>query len=265
MNTKSRIASILKASSLDFSVTEWPTFDLSTLDLAIEPDFELPNNVRLRHLAENVVAELIKSSTNYKLLYENVQVMEGNQTIGELDFIVEDLVAKQTIHMELAYKFYLYDPNISLEPINNWIGPNRNDSLKKKLEKLKAKQFPLLYHNRTKSLLSNIEIDGVSQAMCFLVSLFVPYEYKTNFSPIYSKAIRGYYLNLETFTRLDHSTNSYHLPLKKEWGMEPAENQVWTDFDGVKEYISASIRNKQALLCWQKHDDLYKSFFIVWW
>jgi hypothetical protein len=35
--------------------------------------------------------------------------------------------------MELAYKFYLFDPSISSEPINNWIGPNRN-SLQEKLE-----------------------------------------------------------------------------------------------------------------------------------
>jgi hypothetical protein len=35
--------------------------------------------------------------------------------------------------MELAYKFYLFDPSISSEPINNWIG-NRNDSLQEKLE-----------------------------------------------------------------------------------------------------------------------------------
>jgi hypothetical protein len=41
--------------------------------------------------------------------------------------------------MELAYKFYLFDPSISSEPINNWIGPNRNDSLQ--IRKKKAISF----------------------------------------------------------------------------------------------------------------------------
>jgi hypothetical protein len=67
--------------------------------------------------------------------------------------------------MELAYKFYLFDPSISSEPINNWIGPNRNDSLQEKLEKLKTKQFPLLYHKLAKSKFTTVAIDQVSQAM----------------------------------------------------------------------------------------------------
>jgi hypothetical protein len=65
-------------------------------------------------------------------LYENIQVIEDKKTIGEIDFIIEDKNTKQVIHMELAYKFYLFDPSISSEPINNWIGPNRDDSLQEK-------------------------------------------------------------------------------------------------------------------------------------
>jgi hypothetical protein len=167
--------------------------------------------------------------------------------------------------VELAYKFYLYDPTISAEPINNWIGPNRNDSLKEKLEKLKRKQFPLLYDGRSKSKFNKIELDKASQALCFLVSLFIPYEYKASFSPIYKKAIKGYYLNFETFTNLDYSAKTYYIPSKKEWGMDPSENEIWTDFNGVEKHLNTSIKEKQAPLCWQKHKESYTAFFIVWW
>ena len=265
MKTKSRIASILKANSLDSSITGLPTFNLSQLNLATDQEFQLPTNIRLGHLAEKIVSELIKSSTNYKVLYENVQVIEDKKTIGEIDFIIEDINTKQLIHMELAYKFYLFDPNISSEPINNWIGPNRNDSLKEKLEKLKRKQFPLLYHNCAKSKINNVEIDEASQALCFLVSLFIPYEYKASFNPIYEKAIKGYFLNFETFNRLDHSAKTYYLPSKLEWGMDPSENKNWTEFNGVEKFINTSMKKKQALLCWEKCKDSYLSFFIVWW
>jgi hypothetical protein len=265
MKTKSRIASILKTNSLDFPITGFQTFDLSALKLTTDLEFQLPTNVRLGHLVEKVISELIKSSTNYKVLYENTQIIEDKKTIGEIDFIMEDESKIQIIHMELAYKFYLFDPNISSEPINNWIGPNRNDSLKEKLEKLKTKQFPLLYHNCAKSQFNTIEIDEVSQSLCFLVSLFIPYEYKANFSPIYEKAIKGYYLNMETFISHDNPAKTYYIPVKKEWGMDPSENEIWTTFNGIEKHINTSIKEKQALLCWQKYKNSYLAFFIVWW
>ena len=167
--------------------------------------------------------------------------------------------------MELAYKFYLYDPTISSEPFKNWIGPNRNDSLKQKLDKLKSKQFPLLQHELAKSTFSDIDIDEVSQELCLLVSLFIPYEYKETFSPIYEKAIKGYYINHETFKRLDNPSKTYYIPPKKEWGMEPAENESWTDLSDMKDIIEQSIKEKQATLVWQKQEDSYLEFFVVWW
>ena len=265
MESKPRIASILKANCLDFSITGLPTFNLSELDLVRELEFKLPNNIRLGHLVEKIVSKLIKSSSNYKVLYENIQIIDGKKTIGEIDFIIEELKTKALIHMELAYKFYLFDPTISSEPINNWIGPNRNDSLNEKLDKLKRKQFPLLYHSGTKSKFNTIEIDEVSQYLCLLASLFIPYEYKASFSPIYKKAIKGYYLDFDTFTSFDNTEKKYYIPSKKEWGMDPSENNSWTDFDGIKEQITTSIKEKQAPLCWQKYKNSYLTFFIIWW
>jgi hypothetical protein len=215
---------------LDASITGLPTFNLSALNVVTELEFQLPTNLRLGHLAEKIVAELIKSSTNYNVRYENVQVMEDKRTIGEIDFIIENISTKQLIHVELAYKFYLFDPSISSE-----------------------------------SMFDNIELEEVSQALCLLVSLFIPYQYKGSLSPIYEKAIKGYYLNFETFLSFNHSEKSYCIPPKKEWGMDPAENEVWTDFEGVKKYLNTSIEEQQAPLCWQKYGAAYLAFFIVWW
>jgi hypothetical protein len=265
MNTKFRIASIVKGNSLDSLVTGLPTFHLSELSLQNDLEFELPTNIRLGHLAEKIVSELIKSSLNYKVLYEHFQIIEDQKTIGEIDFIIENRIEKKLIHLELAYKFYLFDPSISIDPINNWIGPNRNDSLSEKLDKLKKKQFPLLYHRCTASVFDTIAIDTVSQALCLLVSLFVPYEFKTKLSPVYEKAIKGYYLDLETFLSLDNPETSYYLPSKKEWGMDPFENEIWKPHKEIEDQIATSIKEKQAPLCWQKHKGTYISFFIVWW
>ncbi|MGO4818817.1 DUF1853 family protein [Flavobacterium sp. W22_SRS_FP1] len=265
MKTKSRITSIVKADSLDATITGFQSFDLSKLNLQSDLDFILPTNIRLGHLEEKIVSELIKSSTNYNVLFEHFQIIEDRKTLGEIDFIIKNRIDKKLIHLELAYKFYLFDPGISSEPINNWIGPNRNDSLIEKLNKLKNKQFPLLYHKCTASKLETIDIDSVSQALCLLVSLFIPYEFKTKLSPSYEKAIKGYYLNLETFISLQDSEKSYCLPSKKEWGMDASENKIWTNYQDVENQIMKSIEEKQAPLCWQKYKGTYLSFFIVWW
>lgn len=265
MEIKSRIASILKADHLDFSVTGLQVFDLSELNLINDLDFKLPSNIRLGHLVEKIVSELIKSSVNYNVLQENIQIIQDKKTIGEIDFIIENTKTSELMHLELAYKFYLFDPNISANPMHNWIGPNRNDSLKEKLKKLKHKQFPLLYHNAAKSRLNSLKIDEISQALCLLVSLFIPYEYKANFSPIYKNAIKGYYIKHKTFISIDDPKKTYYLPSKKEWGITPSENKNWTSFSGIEQYVDISIKEKQAPLCWQKHNNSFSAFFIVWW
>ena len=68
MNTKSRIDSILKANCLDFNATGLPSFNLSQLQLEANLDFALPPNIRLGHLTEKIVSELIKVSANYNCL-----------------------------------------------------------------------------------------------------------------------------------------------------------------------------------------------------
>ena len=265
MKTKSRIESILKTAVLDSTVTGIDTFDLSSLDLPTEIDFELPTNLRLGHLAEKVVAELLKLSSNYKVLFENKQIIKDKETIGELDFILEEIKTKQLIHMELAYKFYLFDPSISSNGIHHWIGPNRKDSLVEKLDKLKQKQFPLLNHPSTKSILHEINLDEIKQSLCLLASLFVPYNYNERFEESIQVGITGYYLNYEEFIRLNHEDVVYYIPSKTEWGIAPSDGDVWERFEDVIKIVEESIKQKQAPLCWKKSKNFYEAFFIVWW
>jgi len=263
----SRIQSILKSKNLDFLIPGIADFKLSQLDLPNVIPHEIPTNLRLGHLAEKVVSILIKTSRNYNVLHENVQIIDNKKTIGELDFIVKELQTNKITHIELAYKFYLYDPIISKVEIHNWIGPNRNDTLKQKVEKLTSRQFPLLYDDRTAATLDSLEIDQISQSNCFLASLYLPYQHETDISPMYRKAIVGYYLDLETFKSIaDYTkTKSYYVPIKTEWGMDPSEHKAWLSYSEVIFKISDSLGQKQSVLCWCKAVDHYESFFVVWW
>jgi len=265
MKNTARITSILNTPTLDSSITGFHTFDLSNLTLETDIDFPIPSGLRLGHVAEKIVSTLIKSSSNYVVLYENIQLIEQKQTIGEIDFILSDQQTQQIIHLELAYKFYLYDPSISSEPLHNWIGPNRNDSLKEKLDKLRTKQFPLLYHYATQAKLEQVDPKDISQQLCLLASLFIPYNDKTSFPANYQKAIKGYYLTRKAFIEMDHSERFYYIPPKSAWGIDPSENTHWESFDEVYPQIRNHMAAKQAPLCWQKYRDSYAAIFIVWW
>ena len=179
------------------------------------------------------------------MLYENIQIIDGKKTIGEIDFIIEELKTKALIHMELAYKFYLFDPSISSEPINNWIGPNRNDSLREKLDKLKQKQLPLLYQNCAKAKFNNIEIGKIGDRHSYIRGYDLP---NNSFLPFVVAPLNDKVVALN----YNKSEKEYHLPPKKEWGMNPSENENWTDFAGVENFINTSMKEKQASLCWQK-------------
>jgi hypothetical protein len=65
--------------------------------------------------------------------------------------------------------------------------------------------------------------------------LFIPYDLK-QVNPVYEKAIKGYYLNLETFISLHHSENL--LFTFKKNGNGCLENEIWTDYKGVENQIT---------------------------
>lgn len=264
MNTKARIASIFQAETLSEKITGFPAFSLKQLQCDENIDLELPIHMRLGHMVERIVGELLKASGNFKVLHENVQIVENKRTIGEIDFILQEIPTQKIIHLEFAYKFYLFDPGISKNTINNWIGPNRNDSLIEKIQKLKERQFPILYRPQAKERLSEIH-DDIQQELCLLASLYIPYNYNHDFDPEYKNAIKGYYLHFVDFRNLDHSQVRYYIPDKKEWGMDPSENRVWLCYEDIQEQIHLRTEEKQTPMVWLKREGHCEAFFVTWW
>ncbi|WP_019672274.1 DUF1853 family protein [Psychrobacter lutiphocae] len=74
----------------------------------------------------------------YEVLAHNVQLYNGMQTTGELDFILCNHDTGEVEHWELAIKFYLgsapYD-------FGNWVGINSRDTLERKLTHMQSKPF----------------------------------------------------------------------------------------------------------------------------
>ena len=80
-------------------------------------------------------------SPNYKLLSKNIQIIEEGLTLGEIDFIIEEVNSQKIIHLEVAVKFYLGTP--PYKDAYRWFGTNTKDQLGKKLDHLKQQQTQL--------------------------------------------------------------------------------------------------------------------------
>ena len=260
-----RIASILKATSLDETVTGFPSFDVSSLHTPGVDAFEFPNNLRLGHAAEKVISCALKHSHQYNILFENFQIIEEGNTLGELDFIVEDEVSNELIHFELAYKFYVYDSRDSNMLSSHFIGPNRRDSMAEKIDKLTRKQFPLLHHPVVQKSLQMHKEKKMTQKLCFLVGAYLPHGFVPNFHPIFSPSIRGTYMCFQDFVTSHSAKGLYYLPSKKEWGMSPKHHKSWVDFANIVEKVNCSMSEKQSVLCWQLIGGVYSEVLVVWW
>ena len=117
-----------------------PLFDGWASELALgreplPPEILDPTGQLLGKHFETLIASWFSASPHFALRAHGMQLQDGKQTVGELDFIVDDLRRGRTLHIEVASKFYLAVEDGSAWP--NWIGPSgRHDTLEIKMDKL---------------------------------------------------------------------------------------------------------------------------------
>jgi len=220
---------------------------------------------RLGKRVESFVSCYLKQYESIEILKENIQIQKDKITIGELDclFLEDD----KPIHLEIIYKFYLFDNTVGNTEIEHWIGPNRKDSLQQKLEKLATKQLPLLYKKECEQLLKQIHfnIDEIQQKVLFKSQLFVPLNTtKINFKHLNSNCVSGFYTNkkeLQVFKEC-----KFYIPSKMNWLLEPTLNVDWQNYTTFKKQVSEILEQKTSPLCWFKkqNGEIFK-FFLVWW
>jgi len=240
-------------------------FDINKISIS---KFEgvLLKNLRLGKRVEKFVIHELNQHKEIKILAENVQIQNGTTTIGEIDCILTK--NEQPIHLEIIYKFYLYDKTVGTTELEHWIGPNRKDSLVAKLTKLKEKQLPLLYNPYTSKLLEklNLNIKNIQQQVCFKAQLFVPLELINNspFKEINNACIKGFYIhfnNLKQFTDC-----KFYIPSKINWLQEIQAQTKWMPFNNFSKNVEELIKQQIAPLCWLKYPngEMHK-FFVIWW
>ncbi|WP_400078674.1 DUF1853 family protein [Winogradskyella sp. R77965] len=222
--------------------------------------------LRLGKWVENFVAFQLENQEDITIIEENLLIKEEKRTIGELDILL--INQNQPIHLEVVYKFYLYDnSNTYNDPLAYWIGPSRNDTLVYKLNKLKDKQFPLLHHPKTLETLKKYQFDinTIKQRVCFNAQLFLPYQNQDiDVSPLNTDCVAGWYLNIERINELE--SFQFYIPEKLQWLCAPKETVDWLSFIEAKNEIKTFIANRQSPLCWLRNEHgEFQKCFITWW
>lgn len=239
--------------------------------------FEIPNitsttfegsiakKLRLGMRVERFVSSLLKQFPSNKIIAENIQIQDGTTTLGEIDCLLT--TNQQPIHLEIVYKFYLYDATIGSSELEHWIGPNRNDNLVKKLTKLKEKQLPLLFKPQAKPLLEkfNFNLENCTQQVYFKAQLFVPYQFEnTIFNFINKDCIVGFYINYNQLAEFKNC--KFYIPSKVNWLQEIQIQTTWLTYQHFSTKLHPIIENKTSPLCWIKHPNgEVEKFFVVWW
>lgn len=226
----------------------------------ILPTVHLPLGKRVEYFFEY----LINTNEIYTLIKKNIQIIHNKNTIGELDYILEDNTRKVYLHIELIYKYYLFIENEGNE-ILACMGPNFDDSLQKRLIKLKNKQLPILYKKESKPYLKDININKIKQKICFKGNIFLEKNSeKKDFKECNPFCIKGFYSNIHAF--LSEGTYKdclYFFPEKQDWLIDIKMCKQWYSYEKIIQETARYVEDKRAFLLWVQKGTTLERLFVV--
>ena len=238
---------------------------LKQLQTEFSLNTQIKPNIRLGQRVEQFVFEELKQFNTIKILSENAQIINKDRlTIGELDCLY--LEHEQVFHLEIQYKFYLFDPNVGTTELDHCIGPNRKDTLIQKLNKLKTKQLPLLYANDTKPLLEYLQIkaNAIKQQLYFKAQLFMPYGENIQLKTLNNDCVYGFYFKFKNLP--DFKNCKFYIPKKLDWLVDVHPNVDWQNYKQVLPQLETFFSEQYAPMIWLKKPNgtIYKCF-VIWW
>lgn len=228
-------------------------------------NISVDDKLRLGKYIERFVSFELQQQNNISILAENIQIQQNKITLGELDCLI--LKNDTPIHLEIIYKFYLYDETVGNTETDHFISPNRKDSLIEKLIKLKEKQLPLLLSAACKPYLDNLGLNAktISQRVYFKAQLFLPYNNQDiQLKTLNNQCISGYYISINTI--INFKDCKFFIPNKKDWLITPHPNVAWLNYATFNALTIEYLEQKYSTLFWLKFKNgIIKKMFLVWW
>lgn len=242
-----------------FEDIDFENIDFSSLCVA--------DNMPLGKRVEYFFEFYINNSLRYNLIKKKIQIIDNKNTLGEIDFLLFDKKKNKYLHVELTYKYYLYDESHDDE-LDRYIGPNKKDNLVRKINKLKEKQFPLLYKNESKEYLDEIDLNNIEQKVCFKGNIYLPMHLRDKKPDIINnKCIKGFYISYEDFCKNieNYERFKYFLPHRFDWLSNTKYCEEWKDYNQTKKEIEFFLESNKSPLVWLKNGQNIESIFITWW
>ncbi|WGD34508.1 DUF1853 family protein [Olleya sp. YS] len=236
-----------------------------SLDCPFVLNIKIKPNTRLGLRVEQYVFEELKHFETIKLLAENIQIQETvNHTIGELDCLYLD--DGQPTHLEIQFKYYLYDASLGNSEIDCLIGPMRKDSLLEKLNKLKTKQLPLLYADATQPLLERFQLkaEDFKQQLYFKAQIFIPFGETIEFNSLNNSCVYGFYFK---YHQLDQFKDcKFYIPKKIDWLLDLDTNVNWSTYKQIQPQMTTYQAEAYSPLVWLKfkNGEMTKCFVVAW-
>lgn len=228
-------------------------------------NIDINEKLLLGKYVERFVSYQLAQENDISILCENIQIQQEKRTLGELDCILKK--DNTVIHLEIVYKFYLFDETVGHTEIEHCIGPNRKDSLAEKLNKLKEKQLPLLYSKECEHFLSSKGISSkeIHQQVYFKAQLFVSYSNnEIQFNILNNNCISGFYINKKEL--LHFLDCKFYIPNKKDWLVIPHSNVNWLGFHQFKKIAIEYLSRQFSPMFWLKSSNgMLQKVFLVWW
>lgn len=110
-----------------------------------EDDYQ--GSARLGFVYQELCRRLFARHPDYRIIAQEVQLREGKQTVGAIDFLLRH--KEQTEHWEVAIKFYLLKEGL-------WYGPDSRDRLDIKLARMLDHQLTISNTPAFKSVFTDI-------------------------------------------------------------------------------------------------------------
>jgi len=267
----------------------WPARDLDTPSLiawlqqldadpsALNKHLTALKSPRLGIYFEGLCAFFFMHFEGFELLAHNLQVnreLQGKtkQTLGEYDFIVRH--KGEVLHIETAVKFYL-GTGESLKDTEtfHWVGPNANDRLDKKVDRLLSHQLALSTWPEGQQRLQEISVAKTQR--CLLMTGYLFYPLHQNCPPpaqSHPQHCRGKWLTVSDLrvliNNLRHSSH-WQILAKNLWlgpaavnTREPTVNSVLRGKDMLEyldEYFSESKSLSEEEILLQKRARLARN------
>lgn len=95
---------------------------------------------RVGYYVESLIQVWLQATPGITNLRQGIQVIEGKETRGEIDFLFE--WNGELHHLEVALKFYLFCPEATVHG-SHVIGPNAADTFERKRDRMRDHQLPL--------------------------------------------------------------------------------------------------------------------------